>query len=156
MTDSIWPELQRPWPQKVIQQRKGRGGTILSYVGWRTISDRLDRVLGPAAWATDLEVHPTMVKARLTILASNPKANVWRENASGIEFNVGCPNPKCDGGWVPAEADGPSIACYICSGFGILKGEVGMPGWRGCGQDGDDRRLQAVRRRLRHRARVVW
>ena len=48
MADSIWPELLRPWPTKVIQQyRKGRGGKQLSYVGWRTISDRLDRVLTP-------------------------------------------------------------------------------------------------------------
>ena len=26
MTDSIWPELLRPWPTKVIQERKGENG----------------------------------------------------------------------------------------------------------------------------------
>ena len=47
-------ELKRPFPIHKIKWRKGGGSKELCYITARDVMDRLDQVVGPAGWRTDI------------------------------------------------------------------------------------------------------
>jgi len=53
------------------QQFKGKGGRTYTYITARQVQDRLDTVVGPGNWATDVQVirseHPVAVLVELRI-----------------------------------------------------------------------------------------
>ncbi len=86
---SIWEKLAEPFGREDIHWRVGfrseRGdrGSALAYIEARAVMDRLDTVVGPEGWAS--EVSPifengalTGAKCRLTLFLES--GEVWRED----------------------------------------------------------------------------
>jgi hypothetical protein len=54
----IFAALAEPWPDEMIYTRPGEHGKTFAYVTWPMVARRLDEVLGPDGWETDLTPLP--------------------------------------------------------------------------------------------------
>jgi len=57
----IFDALAEPWPDSMIYTRPGEHGKTFAYVTWPMVARRLDEVLGPDGWETDLTPLPPVV-----------------------------------------------------------------------------------------------
>ena len=83
-----WTALLAPMASHVIKTRAGTGGEVLRYIDWRTIADRLNRIVGAGNWQTYVRCEaPGMVTAEISIRHNGE----WltRGDASGINLPKG-------------------------------------------------------------------